>query len=217
MLTIELLKNRLSESSQKYKTRWPKLAGSPIALYQELFSLAHDLKGSAHLSTDGGVVKTLNTILNIDALLRRLAYDEVELDQITNQKLHTLAQDLNDIELVENFLKKAMQSAQLNPNTTPKVCSLSYSWEAMSRARARSCERHGFSFYERKGQTLLNSLNAHEARLQEELRDHSAILIARKVDPVIDAKTSSTEFLLSVSDLAGFLEAPQLASGWSKV
>lgn len=190
----------------------PCLAGpSPILLYQELFGLVHDLKSTVGLSEIPEVTRLAPVVGAADAWLRPLALGSNELAAPRNQELLRLALDLRSIDQLGNFLGGEAGAPAVSGRATPelpaKLQGLSYSWDALSKARAMSCHRHGYVLFEASGDMPLRDVTAYEEALEEEIHARGAIGVARLVEPRPGKSPPGPEGLVvHIRDLVAFQE-----------
>lgn len=218
MLTLESLAERLSAFSVDYLSRSPEQKNSPIVLYQSLFGFLHNLKSSIHLSEESNIISLLEIVLESEAVLRRLAQDEIELPADQNAALHKLASHLDSVESLALFLKTvASKTLEVTP-TLLSVYSSPYPWESLSRARASSAIRHGYRFYVRTTRETLDKLTAYDEKTRVELAPIGGIDVVRSLQPKPRSEPSSAATLfLEINHLAAIMpsaEQAMVSCGW---
>lgn len=228
MLTLETLRTRLSEWRKRFSAtidfsaptsdRLARLA--PILLYQSFFGLMHDLKTSVHLSEDEQVRALAGTVLASDAHLYRLAYDELELAAPDNDALYALGKSLDSLASIEQLLGASVARAQ-TPASEKKLPLFEepFPWEGLARARATSCARHGYFFFERDDQLVLSELPQHEERLSAAVRQNHGVIVVRRIEVSVSANPATdTSFPLTTRTLAAFAPGGEvLGAPWEPV
>lgn len=220
MLNPEIFRERLSEWRQAFELKTFKPLCSPIVVYQSLFSLVHELKGSIQLSQDAQIQGLVATVLSCEELLRKMAYDEFELNSDKDTSLYELARGLNALEDLDVFLHSVAPPKPVLEHATHPIFSKSgFTWDALSRGRARSCARHGYLFYLSGKSLLLTDLGNYEKALQDELKPLQAIAIIRSLEPQSDplASQDQAELPLKIGQIAAFLPNTKIPGGWSSL
>lgn len=201
------LHDRLRKWSSSLSADWVAPPARPILLYQSIYSLMHDLKSSIQISSDPQINDLTPSVLNSDAMLRKLAHDELELDSENNQELWGLARKLADLKKLEHHLTRVISRAQVLTHGSIPILSSNYPWDGLARARATSSARHGFQFLQHSTEVGLQDLLAFDQTIQKDLTAAHGIAIIRHLEPLKDddsAKTAkAASMLLSVTQLAG--------------
>lgn len=218
MLTLQSLAARLTTWSSKINSTVPMLdtasgAACPIIVYQSVFALFHDLKASAHLSTDADIRSLIPLIERCDEWLRKLAHDELELATAENIRLQRLAVTLKDLGDVEKFWKSVCTDAEEPHREDPAVILPGFSWEAHSRARATSARRHGYVFFEKADQVELSKLPEHEGALYQEISRLNGLFVTRLLNP----RPQGTLLVIEARQVIALPKKVVAPSGWIKV
>ncbi|MBI3554643.1 MAG: hypothetical protein HY074_00085 [Deltaproteobacteria bacterium] len=194
MLTPDLLQQRLKDWTAEFSSASRATAPSPIDLYQRTFGLIHTLKASIQLSEDTAIQGLHDTALGSDEILVKLAYGEFELAPSANANLHKLVAALDALEPLEVFLKTALPAAVSLREASVPLLELPFAWDALSRARARSCTKHGYRFFQRQDSITLASLPSVDAATNREIGSLGGIVVVRKLDP---GQAVGTDLMLS--------------------
>lgn len=211
MLTPERLDERLQQWSVKLReTVAPPSPAhpSPIALYQSLFALVHDLKGSVQLTQTSTAHPLLDTVLATDQILHELAYDELELTARANLSLHRLVSNLSSLESLQMFLEKEVLSATPPSPRALALLSEPYPWEGLARARALSAARHGYVFFSCRERLSLTDLPSYDRHLGQNIGSAFGIQIVRKIEAETATNaTAGAQLNLNVLTVAAFPHA----------
>ena len=224
MLTPDALAVRLKDWATDFRANIRASDPSPIELYQRIFGLVHSLKASIQLSEDTAIQGLNDTALASDEVLVKLAYADLELTQTANANLYKLASQLDALEPLEVLLKTALPDAAPPTCLVPKLLELPYSWDAMSRARARSCTSHGYQFFTREDTTTLTTLPRLDSTIQAALAAVFGLVVVRRLDALAP---QGTDLALNASVIAAVpaansVEASTLPSstrlvGWRQI
>ncbi len=185
--------------------------GTPILLYQAFYTLLHELKTSVGLSDSSEIRALSNTVAVLEKDLKRLAYDELELSETENAALLAFVQKEFDLaearHLLEGLLAKGEKTAELAAQAE-KLLAQALPWDSLSKARAKSAARHGYTFWSKNDSCELSTLLEHHDRLMLEIFEMSGVPVLRKLDSGNSASSdadSSSPMQLIYSQFAAFL------------
>jgi hypothetical protein len=210
--TAEDLVKRISVWATHFRHDISPDCPSPILAYQNIFALIHELKSSVQLSNVPSVRSLAEAVLKCDPILRKLAYDEVELQPQDTTALYLMLCRIGDqapttsIPALEEFLTKAYAGSKTTDvHEIPKGLKETFPWESLSRARYTSALRHGYSLFTRSTILALATLGTFEEQLQNELRPKQGVAIVRKLDPRPSGATLEVDALQLVAFPPKFL------------
>lgn len=216
MLNYEMFQSRLTE----WSTRFPQSVGeltlespSPIALYQHIFGLIHDLKSTVQISEDTEVRGLYDTVLASDAVLNRLAFGEIELDHGHNSKLYLLASQLKSLESLQVFLETSEKHSTNVSKSPHPPYPQRFPWEGLSKARAQSCFRHGYLFYLKTIEVALSELGHLDSKITNDLKAARGHLIIRQIETIVPNAAQSAELLLRTTTLVAIPKITQIDLG----
>jgi hypothetical protein len=215
-VTPDSLVSKLTIWSSRFSAAAPPSGPSPIALYQELYALVHDLKSSLGLALDPQLGATLPLVTSIDAVLRPLAESDLELSPESNELLAATARSLSSLEALATLLTTEARRAETPAAVEPSELALPYSWDSLSRARAKSCARHGYTFFTRVDETTVAGLTALDRQITDELRPSKGILVARKLDMASGAPAGNSVALVAKTLAALPAGRPVPSALWRK-